>query len=310
MIDGISTIIDVNLVRGPDYKPHKHRSESSSDTKLNSQPILVPPLKKSKVAICTKALWASPRHPAIRIKQWIDYHLLLGVGHFHIYDRKGNLEKGLKSYIAKGVLTLHPWPMFDTKWDWAYDQQMSHDACMLRHRHAHEWLFFIDTDEFLHFNLEDRDINSYLAQVEAVDPGIAQVMFQSVFFGGPSNMDAAYLFEEFTHRSNLTAGWREKPVIHASSVRFMWTHFASRLLCGKTIMANPAAARLNHYMIADSRALREPTGLFWWNDTKQMTKIEAGLMETMEATEKDTSMLWSLKHLPANKLDPLGYIDN
>jgi len=75
-------------------------------------------------------------------------------------------------------------------------------------------------------------------------------------------------------------------------------------------MANPAAARLNHYMIADSRALREPTGLFWWNDTKQMTKIEAGLMETMEATEKDTSMLWSLKHLPANKLDPLGYIDN
>ena len=35
MIDGISTIIDVNLVRGPDYKPHKHRSESSSDKKLN-----------------------------------------------------------------------------------------------------------------------------------------------------------------------------------------------------------------------------------------------------------------------------------
>jgi len=261
--------------------------------------------------------------------EWIEYHLLLGISHFHIYDRQPNtLARLLVSYVEQGVVTVHAWPnLFSPHWtSTPYDQQMAMDACILRHKHRHEWIVFLDTDEYIHFDRVPVDeeskaacqarhgskagsecsafvgpttVNEFISQVEASDPTISQLMFQSIFWGGKPQPNARSLFEQFTMRANLTAAWREKAAVHAPSVRFMWCHFASRLRCGRTAMANPQATRVHHFMIADGRSTLEPTGLFWWNKPAIMTPIEAQMTETLDATVPDDSMQWAAEAVAA-----------
>ena len=148
-----------------------------------------------------------------------------------------------------------------------------------------------------------------MKQVRALakqDPKIAQLMFQSVFFGGEPVPGARSLIEEFTMRSNLTAAWREKALVHASSVRFMWCHFASRLKCGKTAMANPDVSRVHHFMLADGRKTLEPTGLYWWNKTDLMTTLEHQIIETLRPDTRDLSMQWAAP-LVAKKIAQRGF---
>ena len=61
----------------------------------------------SKVAICTHALYLSAGLPATRLIEWMAYHELVGVGHFHIYHRGADVVEVLQDYVARG-LTLTP----------------------------------------------------------------------------------------------------------------------------------------------------------------------------------------------------------
>ncbi|MFK7952130.1 MAG: glycosyltransferase family 92 protein [Ekhidna sp.] len=92
------------------------------------------------------------------LKDWIDYHLKVGVDHFYLYDQDGSEEAKeiLKPYEDKGVVTRHPWTHMDgtkydgaTKWWQRNKNHMGFAHAANTYRKDFQWLMKIDVDEFL-----------------------------------------------------------------------------------------------------------------------------------------------------------------
>lgn len=46
------------------------------------------------------------------LKEWLDYHLTVGIDHFYLYNNNSddNFKDILQPYIEKGLVTLVDWP--------------------------------------------------------------------------------------------------------------------------------------------------------------------------------------------------------
>lgn len=91
------------------------------------------------------------------LKEWIEYHRLVGVDHFYLYNNN-SLDRPagiLKSYIDKGIVTLIHWPdrlgqQRDT-FMWSLGVQISayENAIYWAALKETTWLAILDIDEFL-----------------------------------------------------------------------------------------------------------------------------------------------------------------
>lgn len=95
--------------------------------------------KKYNVTIC-----AIFKDEAISLKEWIDYHLIIGIEHFYLYNNfsKDNFDEILEPYIKRGIVTLYEWPINK-------GQIESYKNCFEINRELTNWMFFIDIDEFI-----------------------------------------------------------------------------------------------------------------------------------------------------------------
>jgi hypothetical protein len=77
-------------------------------------------------------------------REWIEFHRLVGVEKFYIYDNESsdNTRKILAPYIKSGVVEYTYWP--------GKKRQMpAYEDCVKRHKYDTRWLAFIDLDEFI-----------------------------------------------------------------------------------------------------------------------------------------------------------------
>lgn len=94
---------------------------------------------KYNVSIC-----AIFRNETSSLKEWIEYHKLLGVDHFYMYNNfsTDNYKEILNPYIESGDVTLIEFPVqagqFKAYMDW-YEN----------YRHETQWVSFLDLDEFI-----------------------------------------------------------------------------------------------------------------------------------------------------------------
>ena len=95
------------------------------------------------------------------LKENIDYHTLLGVDHFIIYDdgSKNPLSEDFKNY--KNV-TVNPWSSKDPH---RY-QQRCYESCVKQYKNDYKWIGFIDTDEFIVIKNDIMDIKEFLIPYE------------------------------------------------------------------------------------------------------------------------------------------------
>jgi len=78
------------------------------------------------------------------LKEWIEYHLMLGVEHFYLYNNNSddNFLEILEPYINNGTMTLTDWPMVPAQsaaymhWEKTYSDET-------------QWNAFIDLDEYI-----------------------------------------------------------------------------------------------------------------------------------------------------------------
>lgn len=93
---------------------------------------------KYQICFCTIFKNESPF-----LKEWLDYHILLGVDHFYLYNN--NSEDSymdiLKPYIESNYVTLVDWP--DTP-----GQLSAYKHWLKNYRHETTWVTFSDVDEF------------------------------------------------------------------------------------------------------------------------------------------------------------------
>lgn len=94
--------------------------------------------KKFNIAIC-----AIFKDEARFIKEWIEYHSLIGVEHFYLYNNNSsdNYKEVLDEYIKSGLVTLYDWP---------YDQSQmkAYKDFYEKHFNEAQWISFLDIDEF------------------------------------------------------------------------------------------------------------------------------------------------------------------
>ncbi len=114
----------------------------------------MPKHKKYKLSIC-----AVVKNEDKFLKEWIEYHRLVGVDHFYIYDI-GNYERTsstLRSYIRQNIVSLIPWPYGSREYDstqpflWALSTQVPAYENAAKYKAVREtkWMVFLDVEEFL-----------------------------------------------------------------------------------------------------------------------------------------------------------------
>jgi glycosyl transferase family 92 len=79
------------------------------------------------------------------LREWIEFHRLVGVERFFLYDNGSQDDhvEVLAPYIERGIVSLHEWPASPL------DQRDVYEACLREHREDARWIAFIDIDEFL-----------------------------------------------------------------------------------------------------------------------------------------------------------------
>ncbi|MBD5405699.1 glycosyltransferase family 92 protein [bacterium] len=89
-------------------------------------------------------LTAICKNEAPYLPEWIEYHKMLGVEKFYIYDNEStdNTKEVLKSYIADGTVEY-------TYWEGKAQQGITYDDSVAKHKYETKWMAFIDIDEFI-----------------------------------------------------------------------------------------------------------------------------------------------------------------
>lgn len=99
------------------------------------------------------------KNEAPYFKEWLEYHQLVGVEHFYLYNNGSTdgYKTVLEPYIAKGMITLVDWPDHDVAgWEnkaykWVHCTQVpAYEHCIkgLAKKET-TWLAMIDIDEFM-----------------------------------------------------------------------------------------------------------------------------------------------------------------
>jgi hypothetical protein len=99
------------------------------------------------------------KNEAKYLKEWIEYHRLIGVDHFYLYNNGSwdGFRAILNPYIKEGVVTLINWPDLikpvkeEKLYEWVLTTQISayENAIKVQAMDESKWLVIVDVDEFL-----------------------------------------------------------------------------------------------------------------------------------------------------------------
>lgn len=94
--------------------------------------------KKYRISIC-----GIFKNEAPFLKEWIEFHEMIGVEHFYLYNNNSEDLFGevLQPYISRGLVTLIDWPYNQA-------QMKAYKNFYETYRHETQWVSFLDIDEF------------------------------------------------------------------------------------------------------------------------------------------------------------------
>lgn len=147
------------------------------------------PKKKHTLAICSVI-----KNEAKYLKEWIEFHRLVGVEHFYIYNNNSTdrLYNILSPYIKKRLVTLIPWPDFlgsiedDKSYQWALSTQIPayENAILFKAGPQTKWLALLTPDEYL-VPVESYTMIELLEKYDSA-PGI--LLYTDVFDASKTNL--------------------------------------------------------------------------------------------------------------------------
>lgn len=173
-------------------------------TATASQPNKKPPHDpKYYLSIC-----AFFQDEAEYLKEWIEYHHLVGVQHFYLFNNKSkdNYLDVLKPYLESGIVELEDWPGTARK-NWTPDQTKAYLHCLEQVNGITEWLAIIDIDEFI-VPVKHDDIPAFLAQ-----------------FNKKKNVGAIRINMQLYGTSHLPTLPKDKLMIESLVLKAPWDYF-------------------------------------------------------------------------------------
>lgn len=172
------------------------------------------------------------------LREWIEYHKLVGVEKFYLYnnDSTDDTVKILAPYVKSGLVDLIDFPG-DKK------QIPAYDDCIARHKMDCKWLAVIDLDEFIVPDAGGQNINDVLNKVPSK---VSQVLIRWVMYGsnGHDKKPDGLVTESYTMRARKQT-WHYKAIINPRLTFSMDCH--RHIVTGKTIELPTETIRINHY---------------------------------------------------------------
>jgi Glycosyltransferase family 92 len=115
------------------------------------------------------------------LKEWIDFHIKVGVEHFWLYNNlsKDNFREIIAPYIEKGIVELIEWrkPCTNSRSDCPLMQYGAYNDAIQRSLYKTRWLAVIDSDEYL-FPVEKNSLIDFLEDYEDYSAiGVNWIMF-------------------------------------------------------------------------------------------------------------------------------------
>jgi tetratricopeptide (TPR) repeat protein len=237
------------------------------------------------------------------LPEWLDYHILMGVDRFYIYDNESrvSLRESLKEYIERGwvvVVDISGKAM----------QLYAYDHCLQTFGHLTFWLGFIDTDEFL-VPKTTLDLKELLKGYEAY----AGLAVSSLFFGSNDHQTRPSIGQiaAYTRRTHGTLKENEliKSIVQPGLTLMPNSPhdftFKKNAWCvnegllrvdGQNFPNHTELIQLNHYFCRSKSEidLKLRRGRGAMNSAWPLKRFEA---VNQLATYEDTCILQNLKHL-------------
>ncbi len=134
------------------------------------------------------------KNEAPYIKEWIEYHKLVGVKKFYIYDNEStdNILEVLTPYIQEGIVEY-------IYWGGKAQQRNMYNHALFNHKYETKWLGFIDADEFV-VPVKTNDIPELLKEYD----GFSALSIHWCIYGSNNKKKKTkgLVIERFTKRAN------------------------------------------------------------------------------------------------------------
>ncbi len=169
--------------------------------------------RKCKLSIC-----AIFRDEAPFLKEWIEYHMLVGVSHFYLYNNlsQDNYREVLQPYIKTGVVELYDVPFESYAFEVVAKAHNFAQVCCYNHainlaKGFSKWLAVIDLDEFI-CPVQDPTLTDAL---ERYSDAAGLVVYWQIY--GPSNVwdlkPGELLIEKLLYKEPLIANALFKSIV-------------------------------------------------------------------------------------------------
>ncbi len=170
------------------------------------------------------------------LAEWIEFHKLLGVEKFYLYDNDSTdkTQEILKPYIKSGLVDYTFFPGEKM-------QLPAYNDCIEKHKMDTRWLAVIDLDEFL-VPVKYDNMTDFLA---TIPENVAQIIIPWVIFGsnGHKNKPRGLVTANYTMRAKRN--WLYKSIIKPQFVIHMGCH--EHDVAGATKSVRMSVCRVHHY---------------------------------------------------------------
>lgn len=124
------------------------------------------------------------RDEAPYLREWIEFHRLVGVEHFYLYNNlsQDNFKEILQPYIDQKIVELFEWPEESSNTnEWDAIQVAAYNDGLKKAKGTTKWLAILDSDEFL-FPVHTDSLSQFLKTYEK-QPGIGGLLVSWVMYG-------------------------------------------------------------------------------------------------------------------------------
>ena len=184
------------------------------------------------------------------LKEWIEYHKLIGVEHFYVYDNESddNTKEILKPYIDSGLITYLFFPGRDM-------QDIAYEHCSKHFGHETKWLAVLDLDEFIVLK-QSKNLKEFMAEFS----DCSQLSIHWMMYGSSEHKKTpvgGVLANFKAHEAKPM--FSPKSIFNPRTVTAWGSHYM--WVCGKWVNENKeefgkdriscptAKVQVNHYMI-------------------------------------------------------------
>lgn len=202
------------------------------------------------------------------LKEWIEYHRMVGVQHFYLYNNSStdNFLEVLNPYIRKNIVELKEWPSPDDQ-NWIEFQCAAINDAIAISKDKTNWLALIDIDEFIvphHTN----SLHKFLQPYDKIE-GVAGVVINWQMFGTSHIWEippGMLMIESLIRKAKKTChhNQNQKSIVKPRYCCGNWIHYGDFIAgYGNVLPLNSGQfpytdeIQVNHYWLRDEKFLRE-----------------------------------------------------